>query len=101
MLEAGHSKPVLWDDPGGWRGVQGRGRVYTRGRVMSVYCPNHHNTVKKLAFNQNKYIKINRNQGLLAKKRRISIIKAIVVFANIQICYLVFRERKEQGFWVF
>ena len=35
--EAGHSKPVHWDNPEGWdeeadgRGVQGGGHMYTRG----------------------------------------------------------------------
>ena len=37
MHETGHSKPVHWDDPGGWdgegggRGVQDGGHMYTHG----------------------------------------------------------------------
>ena len=52
MHEAGHSKPVHWDNPEGWDGEEGRRRVrdggsmYTRGLFMSVYGKNHHNIVK-------------------------------------------------------
>ena len=50
--EAGHSKPVHWDNPEGWdgegggRGVQDGGHVYTCGRFMSMYGKNHPNIVK-------------------------------------------------------
>ena len=43
MYEAGHSKPVLWNNPEGWggerggRGVQDGEHKYTRGRCMSMY----------------------------------------------------------------
>ena len=43
MHEAGHSKPVLWDNPEGWgedgheRGVQDGEHMYTCGRLMSMY----------------------------------------------------------------
>ena len=52
MHEAGHSKPVLWDNPEGWGGrkVGGGfgmgGHMYTCGWFMSMYDKNHHNTVK-------------------------------------------------------
>ena len=32
MPEAGHSKPVLWDNPEGWGGERGGRRVDGRGR---------------------------------------------------------------------
>ena len=54
MHEAGHSKPVLWDNPEGWgreqdgRGVQDGGHVNTHGWFMSMYDKNHHNTVISL-----------------------------------------------------
>ena len=31
MLEAGHSKPVLWDNPEGWGGEGGGGRIQDVG----------------------------------------------------------------------
>ena len=31
MHEAGHSKPVLWDNPEGWHGEGGRRRVQDEG----------------------------------------------------------------------
>ena len=43
---------VPWDDPEGWdeegggKGVQDGEHMYTRGRFMSMYGKNHHNTVK-------------------------------------------------------
>ena len=46
MHEAGHSKPVLWDNPGGWegegggKGVQDGGHMYTRGWFMLLYGRN-------------------------------------------------------------
>ena len=50
MLEAGHSKPVLWDNPERLDGEGGEGVVqdggehmYTRGWFMSMYGKNHHN----------------------------------------------------------
>ena len=50
MHAAGHSKPVLWDNPegrremGGW--FQDGGHICTRGRFISVYGKTHHNIVK-------------------------------------------------------
>ena len=51
--EAGHSKPVLWDNPEGWGGrlVEGvfrrqGGHMYTRGWFMLMYGKNHLNIVK-------------------------------------------------------
>jgi len=54
MHEAGHPRPVLWDNPEGWdregggRGVQGGGtHVYLW--PFQVYArQNHHNIVKQL-----------------------------------------------------
>ena len=52
MHEAGHSKPVHWDNPEGWagegggRGVHNGGHMYTHGWFMSMYGKNHHNIVK-------------------------------------------------------
>ena len=52
MLETGHSKLVLWDNPEGWdgegggRGVQDGEPMYTHGRFMSMYGKNHLNIVK-------------------------------------------------------
>ena len=53
MHETGHSKPVHWDNPEGWDGeggggrmVQEEGHMYTHGWVMSMYGKNHHNIVK-------------------------------------------------------
>ena len=48
MHEAGHSKPVLWDNPEGWGGEgAGRGiRDVHRGGFMLVYGKKHHNIVK-------------------------------------------------------
>ena len=43
MREAGHTKPVLWDDPEGWgregggRGVQDGGHMYPHGWFMLMY----------------------------------------------------------------
>ena len=51
MHEAGHSKPVYWDNPEGWDGVGWGGgcgtggHTYTLGWFMSTYGKNH-NTVK-------------------------------------------------------
>ena len=48
MHEAGHSKPVLWDNPEGWGGeggvVQDRGD--TCAAIMLMYGKNHRNIVK-------------------------------------------------------
>ena len=52
MHDAGHSKPVLWDNPEGWggkgqgSGVQDGGHMCTCGQFMSVYGKNYHNVVK-------------------------------------------------------
>ena len=52
MHEAGHSKPVHWDNPEGWdeegggRGVQDREHVYTHGWFISMHGKNHHSIVK-------------------------------------------------------
>ena len=52
MHGAGHPKPELWDNLGGWGGEGGgtgfrrRGHRYTRGRVISMYGKNHHDIVK-------------------------------------------------------
>ena len=52
MHEAGHSKPVLWDNTEGWGGEAGRrgfrtgGHMYTHGWFMSMYGKNHYNIVK-------------------------------------------------------
>ena len=52
MHETGCSGLVHWDDPEGWdaegggRRVQDGEHMYTRGRFMSMYGKNHHNTVK-------------------------------------------------------
>ena len=35
MYEAGHSKPVLWDNPEGW-GVEGGGRGFGTGVPIHV-----------------------------------------------------------------
>ena len=49
------SKPVHWDNPGGWdvegggRGVQDGGPMYTHGWLMPEYGKNHHNVIKYLA----------------------------------------------------
>ena len=57
MHEAGHSKPVLWDNPEGWGEEGGKRRVWdgghmcTYGWFMSMYGKNHHNIVKQLASN--------------------------------------------------
>ena len=62
--EAGHSKLVLWDNPGGWggegggRGVQDVGTHVHPWWVMSMYGKNHHNIVKYLASNENKQINL-------------------------------------------
>ena len=52
MREAGHSKPVLWDNPEGWgeegmgEGFRMVGHMYTQGWFMLMYGKNHHNIVK-------------------------------------------------------
>ena len=52
MHETGHSKPVHWDNPGGWdgegsvRGFWDGGHMYTCDWFMSMYGKNHHNIVK-------------------------------------------------------
>ena len=52
MNEAGHSKPVLWNNPVGWavkgggKGVRVGGHMSTHGWFMSMYGKNHHNIVK-------------------------------------------------------
>ena len=48
LHEAGHPKPVLWDNPeeGGGRGFRTGGHMYTYGWLMSVYGKNYHNIVK-------------------------------------------------------
>ena len=49
MHEAGHSKPVHWDNFKGWDwegGLEWGGHMYTRGWFMSIYGKNHHNIVK-------------------------------------------------------
>ena len=59
MHEAGHSEPLLWDNPEGWGG-EGGGRGFQDGGthvhswlIMSMYGKNHHNIVKQLASNYN------------------------------------------------
>ena len=43
MHEAGHPKPVLWDNPEGWRGEGGGkgcrmgGHMYTGGQFLLMY----------------------------------------------------------------
>ena len=50
--EAGHSKPVLWDNPEGWGGEGGGGGVQNEGThvhpwpIHLMYGKNHHSTVK-------------------------------------------------------
>ena len=58
MHEAGHSKPVLWDIPEGWNVEGGRRRIQWEGTHLpswlihvDVWQKNHHNILKKLAFN--------------------------------------------------
>ena len=52
MHEAGHPKPVLWDNlersggEGAGRSVRIRGHVYTCGYFMSVYGKYNHNIAK-------------------------------------------------------
>ena len=36
MHEAGHSKPVLWDNPGGWGGQGGGSDVQDGGTITPV-----------------------------------------------------------------
>ena len=49
MHEAGHPKPMLWDNLEGYdredggRGVQYGGHIYTYGQFMLMYGKNHHN----------------------------------------------------------
>ena len=53
MHEAGHSKPVLWDDSEGrkvGREVQD-GKTHVHPWVIHVDVKNHHNIVKKLSSN--------------------------------------------------
>ena len=56
MHEAGHSKPLLWNNPEGWggegggRGFRMGGHVGTCGWFMSMYGENHHNIVKYLSY---------------------------------------------------
>ena len=52
MHEAGHPKPVLWDNPEGY-GLKGDGggsgwggHMYTCGQFMLMYGKNHCNIVK-------------------------------------------------------
>ena len=58
MQEAGHSKPVHWDDPEGWdvegrvRGVPDEGHMYTCGWFMSMCGENHYNIVEWLVSNK-------------------------------------------------
>ena len=60
--EAGHSKPVLWDNPEGWggegsgKGVQD-GETYVHpwlcmAKFMSMYGKNHHNIVLNMKVAQ-------------------------------------------------
>ena len=35
--EAGHPKPVLWDNPEGWRGEEGRREVQDGGHMLSSF----------------------------------------------------------------
>ena len=57
MHEAGHPKPVLWDNAEGWGGeaggreVQDGGTHMHGGWFMLMYGRNHHNVVKKLSSN--------------------------------------------------
>ena len=50
MNEAGHSKPVLWDNPEGWGG-EGGGRVQDEGIIVHLWLihvdvwQDHHNIV--------------------------------------------------------
>ena len=52
MHEAGHTKPVLWDNVEGWGGKgsgmwsQDEGTHVYHGWFMSMYGKNHHNIVK-------------------------------------------------------
>ena len=52
MHEAGHSKPVHWDNQEGWDGRdvgggnQDGGHMYTHGWFMSMFGKTHHNIVK-------------------------------------------------------
>ena len=52
MHEAGHPKPVLWDNPEGWGGegggreVQDGGHMYTCPWFTLMYGKNHHNIIK-------------------------------------------------------
>ena len=52
--EAGHSKPVLWDNPEGWGGKGGGKGVQDGGTHLYMWlihidvCKNHHNIVKQL-----------------------------------------------------
>ena len=53
LHEAGHPKPVIWDNPEG-QGGEGRGtpssgmggHIYNCGRFMLIYGKNHQNIVK-------------------------------------------------------
>ena len=52
MNEAGHSKPVLWDNLEGWggegggRGFQDRGTHVHPWQITSIYGKNHHKIMK-------------------------------------------------------
>ena len=58
MHEAGHSKPVLWDNPEGWggegggRGVQDGQTHVHRGWFMLMYGQNHRNIVVSFQLKQ-------------------------------------------------
>ena len=63
MHEAGHSKPMHWNNPEKWDGEGGGRWVQDRGTQvhpwlvhLSKYGKNHHNIVKQLTYNENKYI---------------------------------------------
>ena len=63
MHEAGHPKPVLWDNPEGGGGEGGGGgevqdgrHMYTHGRFVLMYSKNHHHIVKELFSNYTKLI---------------------------------------------
>ena len=55
MHEAGHLKPVPWDNPERWGGEGGSGcgeHVCTYGRFMMMYGRNHHTIVIILQLKQ-------------------------------------------------
>ena len=55
MHEAGHSKPVLWDNPEGWGREGGRSGVQDAGTHVHQWlihvnvCQKHHNIVRQLS----------------------------------------------------